>query len=247
MYKSKAHFISIVVPVFKKERIIVKHVKGLYRVLNKLRYRSEIITVIDGRIDRSEERLRKSAIPTVRVIAYKKNQGKAYAIRHGMYRARGDYVMFIDAGREIDVSGISMLLEHMEWYKADIIVGSKRHPASLIIYSWQRKLLSLGYYWFVRIFFGLNIRDTQAGIKIFRKAVLKKILPRLVEKKFAGDLEILVAAQANGYKRIYEAPIKLDYRLGDITNAATMLSIYHIFTDTLAIWYRNFILKHYRA
>lgn len=245
MNAPKTHFISVIVPVYRKESIIVNHIRGLYKVLNKLRYPSEIITVIDGRIDRSEEKLRKAAIPTVRILAYAKNQGKAYAIRYGMTKAKGDYVMFIDAGKEIDISGISMLLEHMEWYKADIVLGSKRHPASQVIYSWQRKLLSLGYYWFVRIFFGINVRDTQAGMKIYRKTVLKKILPRLVEKKFAGDLEILVAAKANGYRRIYEAPIKLDYRLGGITDAATLQSIWGIFVDTLAIWYRKNMLHYY--
>ncbi|MCR4326715.1 MAG: glycosyltransferase, partial [Candidatus Roizmanbacteria bacterium] len=99
MNTPKAHFISVIVPVYRKESIIVNHVRGLYKVLSKLRYPSEIIAVIDGRIDRSEEKLRKAAIPTVRILAYKKNQGKAYAIRHGMAKAKGDYVMFIDAGK----------------------------------------------------------------------------------------------------------------------------------------------------
>ena len=42
-----------------------------------------------------------------------------------MTRAKGDYIAFIDSGMDIDPNGISMLLEHIEWYDADIIVGSK--------------------------------------------------------------------------------------------------------------------------
>jgi len=140
-----------------------------------------------------------------------------------------------------------MLLEHMEWYKADIIVGSKRHPASQVKYSLQRKILSLGYYYLVKFLFGVDVQDTQAGIKIFKKSVIEKVLPRLVEKKFAGDLEILVVSKLLGHNRIFEAPIKLDYNLGSMTTAATLMSIRGIFTDTLAIFYRKNILHYYSS
>ena len=134
----------------------------------------------------------------------------------------------------------------MEWYDADIIVGSKRHPASFVKYSLIRKILSYGYYLFVKLLFGIRIRDTQAGIKIFRKEVLEKILPRLVEKRFAGDLEILVVADTIGFKRIYEAPIKLEYALSPLTSSATLSSIWRILVDTLAIFYRKNILHYYK-
>ncbi len=245
MIKKKNHFLSLIVPVYKQEKIIVKNLKLIKTTLDQIRYDYEIIVVIDGIIDKSLAKIKKAKIGKVRVIAYKQNQGKAHAVRTGMKKAKGDYIMFIDSGMEIDPNGISMLLEHMEWYQADIIVGSKRHPASQVNYSWQRKILSYGYYYFVKFFFGIKVRDTQAGIKIFKKRVLKRILPRLVEKRFAGDLEMLVVAKTLGFNRIYEAPIKLNYQLGDITSAATLKSIRGIFMDTLAIWYRKNILRYY--
>lgn len=163
-----------------------------------------------------------------------------------MTKAKGDYVMFMDSGMEIDPNGISMLLEHMEWYDADIIVGSKRHPASQVKYPFIRKILSYGYYYLVKLLFDIKVHDTQAGIKIFRKKSLEKILPKLVERQFAGDLEMLVVASSLGYKRIYEAPIKLNYYLGKVTTAATMKAIFGIVLDTLAIYYRKNIVGHYK-
>jgi len=244
--KINNHFLSLIIPVYKQEKTIVSNVKSIQIVLNKIRYDYEIIVVVDGIIDQSLKRLKKAKIPKTRIIAYEKNKGKAHAVREGMKKAKGDYIMFIDSGMEIDPNSISMLLEHMEWYNADIIVGSKRHPASYVNYSWQRKILSYGYYYFVKFLFGIRVKDTQAGIKIFRKPVLKRILPRLVEKKFAGDLEILVVARTLGYQRIFEAPIKLDYNLGGLTSAASLESIWGIFMDTLAIWYRKNILRYYK-
>ena len=244
--KIPTHFLSLIVPAYKKETTIVSNIRRLNKILDTIRYDYEIIVVVDGLHDATLNKLRRANLKNVKARAYIKNQGKSYAIRYGMKYAKGDYVMFIDAGDEIDPNGISMLLEHMEWYNADIIVGSKRHPASLVHYSPIRKVLSYGYHIFVKILFGIKVKDTQAGIKIFRKKVIEKVLPRLVEKRFTGDLEILVVAKELGFKRIFEAPIKLDYEFTGISSAATLESIWGIFWDTLAIFYRKNILKYYK-
>lgn len=243
--KRDNHFLSLIIPVFRQEKTIVKNIGQIALALNQIRYPYEIIVVIDGILDESLKRIKKAKIPHVKTLGYMKNQGKAYAIRLGMTKAKGDYVMFMDSGQEIDPNGISMLLEHMEWYKADIIVGSKRHPASYVNYPLMRKFLSYGYYFLVKFLFSIKIRDTQAGIKVFRKKTLEVILPRLMERQFAGDLEMLVAADTLGFSRIYEAPIKLDYNLGPVTSAATLHSIRGILIDTLAIFYRKNIIHHY--
>ena len=245
--KQPNHFLSLIIPVYKQEKTIVKNLREIKAVLDKIRYDYEIIAKVDGIIDNSLKKIKQAAIPKVKAYGYIKNQGKAYAIRLGMRRAKGDYIMFMDSGMEIDPNGISMLLEHMEWYDADIIVGSKRHPVSQVNYSTIRKILSFGYYYIVKILFGIQIHDTQAGIKIFRKEVLEKILPRLVEKKFAGDLEMLVVADTLGFHKIYEAPIKLNYSLDKITSAATLNGIWGILIDTLAIFYRKNILHYYKT
>lgn len=239
------HFLSLIIPVYKQEKIIVKNIRQIKQVLDSIRHDYEIIVVFDGLVDSSYKKVKQANIPKVKTISYIKNQGKSHAIKIGMKKAKGDYVMFIDSGMEIDPNSISMLLEHMEWYQADIIVGSKRHPASQVVYSKTRKILSEGYFYFVKFLFGLKVRDTQAGIKIFRKDVLEKILPKLVGKKFTGDLEMLVVADTLGFKRIYEAPIRLNYALGGFSSATTIISIYNIMLDTLAIWYRKNILRYY--
>lgn len=245
--KLSTHFLSLVVPVYRQEKTIAHNLHTIKLALDAIRYDYEIIVVVDGKVDKSFEKIKQAKIPKVKCLFYEENRGKSFAIRLGMHHAKGDYVMFMDSGMEIDTSGISMLLEHMEWYNADIIVGSKRHPASQVTYPLQRKILSYGYYLFVKLLFGVSVKDTQAGIKIYRKSVMEKVLPRLVEKKFAGDLEVLVVANSLGFTRIYEAPIKLNYSLSPFTSAATFFSIRGIFMDTLAIFYRLFIIKYYSS
>lgn len=247
MEKRRAdHFVSLIIPIYRQEKTILKNLRHIKSALDNIRYDYEIIAVVDGLIDKSLQIIKNAKLPNVKTIGYIKNQGKAYAIRLGMSKAKGDYVMFMDSGMEIDPNGISMLLEHMEWYRADIIVGSKRHAASQVRYPMARKILSYGYYYIVKFMFKIKVKDTQAGIKIFRKKTLETILPRLKERQFAGDLEMLVAADSLGFKRIFEAPIKLDYKLAKVTSAATMNAIKGIVLDTLAIYYRKNFTKHYR-
>ncbi len=244
--KIKAHKLSLIIPAYRQEKTIIKDLRRIEKTLKQIRYPFEIIIVVDGYGDNTFRTIKKAKFANnIMATVYMKNQGKGYAVRHGMSRATGDYVAFIDAGMEIDPGGISMLLEHMEWYNADIIVGSKRHPASMVTYPPVRQILSLIHQILARFLFHLNVRDTQAGLKIFKKKVLKKILPRLLEKHYAFDLEILTVANRLGFHRIYEAPIKLKYQFDDLTHAASVKTIYYYCLDVLAIFYRLYILNYY--
>jgi len=202
--------LSVIVPVFRQEKTIFQDLSQIKETLEKTRFNWEIICVIDGLVDKSFKEASRLKSNKIKVISYPQNKGKGHAVRYGMARSQGSLIAFIDAGMEIDPNGISMILEHMEWYQADIIVGSKRHPASQINYPSDRKIISFAYQIFVRLFTGLNVRDTQAGLKIFRRPVLEKVLPRLLVKAYAFDLELLTVAHRLGFKRIFEAPVKLD-------------------------------------
>jgi len=241
----KPKLISVIIPAYQQASTIVKDLTRIQAVLKQIRYPSEIIVVVDGRLDQTYQRAKTLASSQLKVYLNKIRQGKGYTVRYGMTKAQGDYIAFLDAGMEIDPNGISMLLEHLEWYNADIIVGSKRHLASVVQYPWDRKILSWGYYLLVRLLFGVKIKDTQPGIKIFKRKVLEKILPKLLVKNYAFDIEMLSVARRKGFQRIYEAPIKLKYKFGSVTNAATLRTIWHMLYDTLAVFYRLKILKYY--
>ncbi len=232
-------------PAYKEEKSIIQDLRNLEEVLHRVRLPYEIICVVDGSPDKTLEKAQKMASATIKVIGYSQNMGKGYAVRYGMAQAKGDYVAFIDSGMEIDPNGISMLLEHMEWYNADIIVGSKRHPASQVKYPLFRKIVSRVYQLFVWVFSGLNVTDTQVGLKLYRKKVLKAVLPRLLVKRYAFDLEMLAVAHRLGFTRIYEAPVKLRFAFSALNHAAGFDHMLKAFQDTLAIIYRLKILHYY--
>ncbi len=242
----KTHFLSLIIPVYKQEKTIYDDIINISETLKQIRYDYEIIIVIDGKnIDNSYAQAKKASNTRIKVYGYENNKGKGYAIRYGMAKTKGDYIAFIDSGMEIDPNGISMLIEHLEWYNADIIVASKRHPASQVKYPTSRKIVSIGARIMSKYLLNIDVTDTQAGLKIFKRRVLLKVLPRLLVKKYAFDLEILAVSKYLGFSKIYEAPIKLNYAFDSLTHATGLRVIYNCFMDALAIFYRLRILKYY--
>lgn len=243
--KKTKKLVSVIIPVYKQEKTVVKDLLAIVETLKKIRYDYELIVVVDGQADKSYQKAKKLSSNKVRVYQFKENHGKGHAVRFGMKKAKGDYIAFLDAGMEIDPNGISMLLEHLEWYNADIIVGSKRHSVSVVSYPLVRRILSFGYFCLVKLLFGVKVKDTQAGIKIFKKEVLEKVRPVLLVKSYAFDIELLSVAYHFGFKRIYEAPIKLDYQFNNLTSAVTLRTIGRILWDSAAVFYRLKILRYY--
>jgi len=239
--------ISLVVPAYKQEKTIKKNIDSLSSAMSDLPYEYEIIVVVDGQLDKTYETILKHKNSHVKVFGYQHNLGKGYAVKYGMLHAKGDVVGFIDAGMDIDPTGISMLLNHMIWYDADIVVGSKLHPVSQVDYPLSRKMLSWGYRTFTHFLFGFKVRDTQAGIKFFKKKVIEDVFPRLMVKQFAFDVEILALSYALGYTRIYEAPIRLNFNgASSITSSNLWNTIFLMLLDTMAVFYRIKILKYYK-
>lgn len=244
--RSKKNIISLIIPAFKQEKTIVKDLLQIEKVLGQLRYDYEMVVVVDGIVDKTFEKARKLASKKIKVVGYDKNHGKGYAIRYGMVRSRGNIIGFIDSGMELNPNGLSMLLEQFEWYNADIIIGSKRHPISKVNYPFDRKVVSFLSQILIKALFGLYVRDTQVGMKFFRREVLESVLPRLLVKKFAFDIEVLVVSYHLGYKRIYEAPIELNFRFKESIVSQHLLKILlKTLWDTLTIFYRLKILRFY--
>jgi glycosyltransferase involved in cell wall biosynthesis len=246
MQSKNIKLLSLIIPVYRQERVIRRQLQNIISQLELLPLACEVIVVVDGMEDRSFEEARKVRSPKLIVTGYKTNHGKGYAIRFGMSKSHGDVIGFLDGGGDLNELGLALMIDQFKWDNADIIVGSKRHPDSKVQYPLARKILSWGYQQLVRVLFGLNIRDTQVGMKLYRREVLKDVLPRLVVKKFAFDIEILAVSYHLGYRRIFEAPIELDFTgASSITSLSVWKTIWSMLWDTFAVFYRLRILHYY--
>ena len=204
----------------------------------------ELVVVSDGSLDRTYEIAKGLESERVRVFSYPDNRGKGHALRYGFEQSRGDPIVFFDAGLDFPPKQILDFLERLGGNsprEADLVIGSKRHPESKVDYPWHRKLVSFGAQATVKALFDLNVSDTQVGLKVFRREVLEKIMPLVLVKRYAFDIELLALAQRCGFK-IIEAPVKLKLKL---STAVSLRSLYVTFFDTLAIFYRLRVLKFY--
>jgi glycosyltransferase involved in cell wall biosynthesis/O-antigen/teichoic acid export membrane protein len=204
----------------------------------------EIIVVSDGSTDETVSVAEGFADDEVRVLHYETRSGKGHALQVGLTEARGRYVAFVDADGDISPEAISPFLTIMKLYEPDIVLASKRHPLSEVYYPPLRRLMSWGYHKLTRLLFRINVRDTQTGLKLVRRDVLAAVLPRLYEKRYAFDLELLVVARSLGYSRVFEAPVRVDYRFSSKIKPG---SVVQVARDTAAIFYRHYVLGSYSA
>ena len=235
--------LSVVVPAFREGHHIYANLTRLVDELDKLKVPYEVVVVSDGNTDDTVREALRVESPAVRVFHYPMNIGKGFALSCGVDQSAGALVTFIDADMELDPANIRGFIDLMEASDCDAVIGSKRHPQSKVAYPKFRRFQSAIYQLVVRLLFNLDVRDTQTGLKLFRRQVLREALPLLAIKKFAFDLELLVVARQLGYRKILEAPISLDYQFESTVN---LRSAWRVLWDTAAIFYRLRILRYYQ-
>jgi len=228
--------ISVVIPAYNEAERIQVCLDETVRVLQGLDY--EIISVDDGSQDDTYEKMLFVAAsnPRIRPIRQPANQGKGGALMTGSRQATGDLVAFLDADLELPPSQLLTFIQLMRETEADIVIGSKSHPESQLEYPWFRRITSIVYYQLIRFLFGLALHDTQTGLKLFQGYALRRIIPRLQVRRFAFDLELLVAASRFGYT-IKEAPVVVSFQRGN-TGRIGGQAIAHMLLDTLQIFYQ---------
>src|SRR3984893_9098997 len=234
--------LSVIVPAYREARHIQENLGKLIRELDGLGRAYEVIVVSDGNTDETAREAERVVSPHLKVIEYNRNMGKGYALRCGVAHSSGDLVTFIDADMELDPRYIKGFIAVMESFDCDAVVGSKRHPMSNVHYPRARRFQSLMYQVLIRILFHVKVRDTQTGLKLFRRQVLEEVVPLLAIKRFAFDLELLVVARQLGYKKVMEAPVDLSYKF---ESTANLKATWHVLWDTASIFYRLRIRRYY--
>jgi len=236
--------LSVLVPAYNESERIEQNLLEAVLTLSALELPFEVIVVDDGSADDthiSALKARSHRPDVIRVVRVLENQGKGNALMSGFRFCRGDRIVFLDADMDLHPAQIANFLALMDETNADVVVGSKRHPQSQVSYPRIRRLYSACYYMMVLGLFGLPIRDTQAGLKVFKTEVLRRVFPRILAKRFAFDIEVLANAHRLGY-RIVEAPVRLEsWR----SNRIGYRDCVNVFRDTLAIFYRMKIIHYY--
>jgi glycosyltransferase involved in cell wall biosynthesis len=237
--------LSLVVPVYDGAGYIEPNLREVIATLERgLDDRPfEIIVVCDGSRDRTVEIAQRVDHPSVRVFHYPVNQGKGFAIALGAAQAQGRLVGWLDSDLDIHPSAIVRMVRMFDAEDVDAVVGSKRHPESAVDYPPIRRLYSWGYQTLIRLLFRFNVRDTQVGAKVLRRDVMDTVVPLLLIKRYAFDVEVLAVAAGFGFDRVREMPVELSYRFSG--TGIDKRAVGRMLQDTLAIAYRIHFRHYY--
>ena len=250
----KYPYLSIVIPAYNEEKRILESLKSITDYFKKRSTTYEVIVVSDGSTDKTAFIVNKYAgiNPNIRLESYENNRGKGYAVKYGMKRAVGDFLLFIDGDGAIDISHLDKFLKYIgKGY--DIVIGSielEGHVAK-DNNEWYRRILSKMSKLLVRVLATPGIHDTQRAFKLFSRQAGREIFNRQTIDRWGFDIELLVIARQHGYK-IKEIPVTWinpdgSKQEGIKTYINTLLELFEIVYKSLVGYYRpaghRFLLK----
>lgn len=206
-------FLSIVIPAYNEARRIGNTVQKVWEYANTKPFNTELIVVDDGSTDKSPALLQAATkeSPLIRVLRNDRNRGKGFSVRRGVLEAQGQFVLFTDADLSAPIEETDKLLAALESSGADAAVGSRALRRELIGIH-QPKFREYGGRFFnllVRLFTGLEIHDTQCGLKLFRRATTRRAFELQRVEGFGFDPEVLFLIERLG-GRVTEVPVRWD-------------------------------------
>lgn len=228
--------LTVVMPCYNEGTRIYRNIIETITQVEKFCDSFRIIVVNDGSQDETEYEIKRAMEQDHRIgmISYEKNQGKGYAVKRGMMASKSEYTAFLDADLELPPYLLEGFLKKAE-EGVDVVIGSKMHPESQVEYPLLRKVLSTGYYWFMKLLFGMKLKDTQTGIKLFRTEKIRPVLKMVRTSRFSFDIEILAIAAKKGLS-IIEMPVVVNFsRNKSDKSKISFSSIYEMVRDSLRI------------
>ena len=197
--------ISVIIPALNEQHKIVQDIEETANFLAQSNLSGEIIVVDDGSRDKTSDLANKSILPpsvSLKVITFKQHHGKGFAVRTGVLDSQGNFVMFMDSGRNVPLTYILTGLELIQSGSCDIAIGSRHLPGSIIYKPliWYRRLFSIIFRIVVKFYLNIpkHLTDTQCGFKIYQGKVARELYASCISNGFIFDVEIILRAQNKG-------------------------------------------------
>jgi len=198
-------FLSVLIPCYNEEKTVEKVVQAVKNC--NLDRTMEIILIDDASTDNTVSVINGNLLDDIdHFIRLPVNRGKGYAIRQGIEKASGEYIIIQDADLEYDPGDFVKLCKPVLSGHADIVYGSRFSGGEThrVLYFWHsmgNKFLTL----LSNVFTNLNLTDMETCYKLFPAKVLKNL--DLVEDRFGIEPEVTAKVARIPDIRIYETGI----------------------------------------
>jgi len=200
--------VSVIVNVYNEAETIERELRELHAEIIARLPGSEVIVAEDGSTDGTKEILTRLTreLGIIHSTAPER-KGYAKAFRDAVALVRNPFVFFSDTGGKLDFKEFWKLYEHRHEY--DVLSGTRNERTD----QWYRRLLTWSYNALLRLYFRVDLRDADAGFRLYRTEVIRKIAaePWITRHLIASELAL--RAIYSGYT-MAEIPIAYRQRAG---------------------------------
>ncbi len=175
--------LSVIIPVYNEEKTI----KDILDRVLAVSITKEVIVVDDGSSDSTPDILSGMKNPQLKVLIRPVNEGKGAAVRYGISKASGDYVIIQDADLEYSPENYPELVRPLSDNMADVVYGN-RFPLgrkNMFFKQWAaNKFLTV----FTNLLYRGNIGDMETCYKVVPLEIIRSL--DLKEENFDIEAEI---------------------------------------------------------
>ena len=199
--------LSVVFPAYNDAGTIASMVVAARVAARRLADDYEIVVVNDGSADHTAEVLSEleSVFPELRVVHHAKNRGYGGALRSGFQTATKELIFYTDGDAQYDPREMESLFA--VWGEgSDFVNGVKMGRSD----PFHRAIIGRIYHWFVRIAFGLDLKDVDCDFRLFRRAIFDRV--ELTKDSGVICVELMKKVQDHGF-RIQQVPVHHYHRV----------------------------------
>ncbi len=202
--------LSIVIPVYNEKDNISRILAEIEKVTLIEEIQKEIVIIDDCSTDGTREILKEQFSDTYTVLFHDKNYGKGKAIRTGLEKVTGDYVIIQDADLEYDPKDYNTILRKILEEKAEVVYGSRRLLRSNKKHS--------GFLYFVggefltritNMLYKTKITDEATCYKCVKTSLIKDLDLKCERFEFCPEVTAKIAKRG---VKIHEVPITYNPR-----------------------------------
>jgi len=202
--------LSVVIPCYNEEKRFSKGMDHFLSYLDRVPYSWELVLVNDGSADNTLKLMNKAKFKNhnIEVVSYIQNEGKGYALKKGIEKAEGKFILFSDIDYSVPIQTIGQFLPYFN-KGYEIVIGSRRVKGAQFVRRQNafREFLGKGFTLLVRLLVDPKIKDATCGFKVFKKDVAKKVFKKMAIYNWSFDAEILFLCKKYGYK-VAQVPVK---------------------------------------
>lgn len=200
--------VEIVIPVYNEESDLERSVRRLRAYLDARFPFHATVTVADNASIDDMEKVGRRLAATVPGIRYVKisDKGRGRALAATWLISDADVVAYTDVDLSTDLDALLPLVAPLISGHSDVAIGSRLAKGSRVRRGMKRELLSRCYNAILRLALGASFKDAQCGFKAMRADTARRLVPRVENRNWFFDTELLVLAQRAGL-RIHEVPV----------------------------------------